>query len=115
MLVFVHIDPPHALQRSFLRGWSAALAARFYADTLAPDPMIHLTGPLDVTLAQNAARQDGAGGIRAWRHALSSELEFDGGPVRRIDSDRPPEVVVREVKTATRDAVADDLPLDADR
>ena len=43
MLVFVRIDPPHALQRSFLRGWSAALAARSYADTLAPDPMIHLT------------------------------------------------------------------------
>jgi len=98
-----------------LRRWSAALEARFYADTPAPDLMIHLTAPLDVTLARSAARQDGAGGVRAWRHALSSELEFDGAPVRRIDTDRPLEVVVREVKTAIRDAVADDLPLEADR
>jgi hypothetical protein len=77
--------------------------------------MIHLTAPLDVTLARNTARQHGAGGVRAWRRALSSELEFDGAPLRRIDTHRPLEVVVREVKTAIRDAVAHDLPLDADR
>jgi thymidylate kinase len=77
------------------------LEARLYEDIPSPDLVVHLTAPLDVTLARNAARDktEPEDYVR-FRHSLSSNLEFDGVPVHRISTDRPLEDVVREVKEA---------------
>lgn len=84
-----------------LRRWLARLEQRLYHDIPAPDLVVHLTAPLDVTLARNAARDktEPEDYVR-FRHSLSSNLEFDGVPVRRVSTDRPLEDVVREVKEA---------------
>ena len=72
-----------------------------YGDIPSPDLFVHLTAPLDVTLARNAARDktEPEDYVR-FRHSLSSNLEFDGVPVHRISTDRSLEDVVREVKEA---------------
>jgi thymidylate kinase len=76
----------------------ARLEERLYRDIPAPDLVFHLTAPLEVTLARNAARskREPEDYVR-FRHALSSRLRFDGAPVYRIDTDRDLEVVVREI------------------
>jgi len=89
-----------------LRRWFAQLETRLYRDIPAPDLVIHLTAPLEVTLARNAARDktEPEDYVR-FRHSLNSSLRFDGALVHHIDTDRPLEVVVREVKGAIRDAL----------
>jgi len=89
----------HLPARDGLRRRLAAMEARLYDDIPPPDLVIHLTAPLDVTLARNAARDktEPERYVR-FRHSLSSDLEFDGVPVHRVSSDRPLEAVVREVK-----------------
>jgi thymidylate kinase len=76
----------------------ARLEERLYRDIPGPDLVFHLTAPLEVTLARNAARskREPEDYVR-FRHALSSRLRFDGAPVHRIDTDRDLEVVVREI------------------
>jgi hypothetical protein len=109
-------SPPHALRGRFpppVVGGARGSLLRRHPCPGSGDPPNRPTRR--DTRSERSPGHDGAGGVRAWRHALSSELEFDGAPVRRIGTDRPLEVVVREVKTAIRDAVADDLPCDADR
>lgn len=91
----------HLPARDRRRRWLTALEARLYEDIPSPDLVVHLTAPLDVTLARNAARDktEPEDYVR-FRHSLSSNLEFDGVPVHRISTDRPLEDVVREVKEA---------------
>jgi len=91
----------HLPARDGRRRWLTALEARLYEDIPSPDLVVHLTAPLDVTLARNAARDktEPEDYVR-FRHSLSSNLEFDGVPVHRISTDRPLEDVVREVKEA---------------
>jgi hypothetical protein len=87
--------------RSLLRRWLVALEARLYHDIPAPDVVIHLTAPLDVTLVRNAARdkKEPEDYVRL-RHSLASTLQFDGAVVHRIDTNRPLDEVVQEVKRA---------------
>jgi thymidylate kinase len=97
-------DGPQLAHRSAsdgLRRWLAATETRLYDQIPAPDLVIHLTAPLEVTLARNAAREktEPEDHVR-FRHSLSSNLEFDGVPVHRIGTDRPIEEVMREVKEA---------------
>lgn len=91
----------HLRARDPLRRRLTALETRLYDDIPPPDLVVHLTAPLDVTLARNAARDktEPEEHVR-FRHALSSDLEFDGVTVRRVSTDRPLEDVVREVKEA---------------
>jgi hypothetical protein len=91
-----HLPAPDPLRRRL-----TALETRLYEDVPPPDLVVHLTAPLDVTLARNAARDktEPEDYVR-FRHALSSSLEFDGAPVRRVATDRPLEEVVREVREA---------------
>lgn len=91
-----HLAAPDPLRR-----WLTALETRLYDDVPAPDLVVHLTAPLDVTLARNAARDktEPEDYVR-FRHALSSGLEFDGVPVHRVATDRSLEEVVRDVKDA---------------
>lgn len=91
----------HLSANDGLRRWLTATESRLYEQIPAPDLVIHLTAPLEVTLARNAAREktEPEDYVR-FRHSLSSNLEFDGVPVRRVSTDRPIEEVVREVKEA---------------
>lgn len=85
--------------RTGVRRWLARTETRLYDDIPAPDLVVYLTAPLEVTLARNEARDktEPEDYVRL-RHALSSGLRFEGVPVHRISTDRPLEVVVQEVK-----------------
>jgi len=84
----------------------AALEGRLYRDIPAPDIVFHLSAPLEVTLARNAARQkkEPEAYVRL-RHATSADLRFEGSVVHRIDTDRAFERVVVEIKDAIREAI----------
>ena len=88
------------------RRWLASLEAHLYHDIPPPDLVIQLTAPLEVTLARNAAREkkEPEDYVRL-RHALSSNIQFDGAVVHQIDTDRPLEAVLRDVKEAIANAL----------
>jgi thymidylate kinase len=77
---------------------------RLYRDIPAPDMVFHLSAPLEVTLARNAARdkQEPEDYVR-FRHALSAKLRFDGAPVYSIDTDRDIALVVGEIEEVIGD------------
>ena len=83
----------------------ARIEGRLYHDIPVPDMVFHLSAPLEVTLARNAARdkQEPEDYVR-FRHALSSRLRFDGAPVHAIDTDRDLEQVVREIEEMIGDS-----------
>jgi thymidylate kinase len=85
----------------------ARMEARLYRGIPAPDMVFHLSAPLEVTLARNAARskQEPEDYVR-FRHALSSRLRFEGAPVYGIDTDRDLELVVREIEEVIGDGRA---------
>ena len=85
----------------------ARVEDRLYRDIPTPDMVFHLSAPLDVTLARNAARgkQEPEDYVR-FRHALTSRLRFDGAPVHVIDTDRDLEQVVREIEEMIGDGRA---------
>jgi thymidylate kinase len=87
-----------------LRRRLADLEVRLYRDIAAPDLVIHLTAPLAVTLARNAARpkREPEDYVRR-RHSMAEGLVFDEALVRRIDSDRELADTVRDVEGAIRD------------
>ena len=72
------ISPSRAV--SSVRRVLAALEDRLYRDIPTPDLVFHLTAPLDVTLARNAARaKNGARRNTCdFRHAIAADLLFDG-------------------------------------
>jgi Thymidylate kinase len=85
--------------RALVRRWLVALETRLYRDIPEPDVVLHLAAPVEVTLARNAAREkrEPEDYVR-FRHSLASNLRFDGTIVHRVDTDRPLEDVVQEVK-----------------
>jgi thymidylate kinase len=87
-------------------GRLASLEARLYRQIPAPALVVRLTAPVDVTLSRNAARGkvEPEEYVRR-RHAMSSKLEFDGAPVLAVDTDRPFDLVLAEVKDAVRGAL----------
>jgi thymidylate kinase len=100
-----HLPSPSG--RFSVRRALARMEGRLYRDIPAPDMVFHLSAPLEVTLARNAARdkQEPEDYVR-FRHALSSRLRFDGAPVYGIDTDRDLELVVREIEEVIRDGRA---------
>jgi len=100
-----HLPMPSA--RFSIRRVLARMEDRLYRDIPAPDMVFHLSAPLEVTLARNAARnkQEPEDYVR-FRHALSSKLRFDGAPVYGIDTDRDLELVVREIEEVIGDGRA---------
>jgi thymidylate kinase len=93
-----HLSPKRMLAR---------LEGRLYQDIPAPTMVFHLTAPLDVTLARNAARgkQEPEDYVR-FRHTVSSRLRFDGTPVYPIDTDRDLDVVIKEIEGVIGDGGA---------
>lgn len=75
------------------------LEKQLYRDTPSPDVVVHLVAPLDVTLARNSAREktEPEDYVRL-RHSKNRDVEFPGVAVHRIDTARPLESVVRDVK-----------------
>ena len=67
-----------------LRRRLAAQEARLYNKMPAPDLVLFLTAPLDVTIERNAAREkvEDEAFVRT-RHALSEHIEFSTAPVGR--------------------------------
>jgi thymidylate kinase len=93
--------------RFSFRRMLARMEDRLYRDIPVPDLVFHLSAPLDVTLARNAARskREPEGYVR-FRHELSSKLRFDGAPVYRVDTDRDLELVVQEIEGVIGDGRA---------
>lgn len=100
-----HLPMPSG--RFSIRRALAKMEDRLYRDIPAPDLVFHLSAPLDVTLARNAARnkREPEGYVR-FRHELSSKLRFDGAPVYRVDTDRDLELVVQEIEGVIGDGRA---------
>jgi len=96
--------PPSRLS---VRRVLAALEDRLYRDIPTPDLVFHLTAPLDVTLARNAARaKNEPEEYVRFRHAISADLRFDGTIVHRIDTDRELRDVLDEIEHAIDEASA---------
>ncbi len=95
---------------STTRGWVRDLQLSFKRVGDADATYMEVTAPLDVTLARNAARAktEPEPYVR-FRHSLSSDLEFDGASVHRVDTDRPLEAVVREVEEVLRQGLSLEL------
>ncbi len=91
---------------SSLRSWLAKIESRLYRQIPEPDLVIFLSAPLEVTLSRNAARdkREPEDYVR-WRHARSTNLEFGKIPVYRINTDRPQEETLLEVKKAVWGAI----------
>jgi thymidylate kinase len=104
-----HLPLPEG--RFAVRRWMSELESRLYREIPRPDLVIHLTAPLDVTLARNAAREktEPEEFVR-FRHPMSEGLEFPGVPMRRIETDRPFETIVQEVRKAIWGALYGDSP-----
>jgi thymidylate kinase len=85
----------------------ARMEDRLYRDIPPPDLVFHLSAPLEVTLARNAARnkREPEDYVR-FRHELSSRLRFDGTPVYRVDTDRDLGLVVQEIEGVIGDGRA---------
>ena len=100
-----HLPMPSG--RFSVRRVLAKMEDRLYRDIPAPDMVFHLSAPLEVTLARNAARnkQEPEDYVR-FRHALSSKLRFDGAPVFGVDTDRDLELVVQEIEEVIGDGRA---------
>jgi thymidylate kinase len=98
---------PMPSRRFSVRRALARIEDHLYRDIPAPDLVFHLSAPLEVTLARNAARNktEPEDYVR-FRHELSSRLRFDGAPVYRIDTDRDLGLVVREIEGVIGDGRA---------
>ena len=98
---------PMPPRRFSLRRVLARMEDRLYRDIPVPDLVFHLSAPLEVTLARNAARnkREPEDYVR-FRHELSSRLRFDGAPVYRVDTDRDLELVVQEIEGVIGDGRA---------
>ena len=84
----------------------ARLEARLYRDIPAPDLVIRLTAPLEVTLERNRSRtkSEPEEYVRS-RHARSAALEFTRTRLATVDTDRPLEAVQREIQRLIWDAL----------
>jgi thymidylate kinase len=84
-----------------VRGWLARHEARLYREIPAPDLVIQLSAPLEVTVLRNAERDktEPEDYVRR-RHAQTSNFDFGQTPVFKIDTDQPVAETVRQVKEA---------------
>jgi thymidylate kinase len=82
-----------------LRRRLAGIEARLYRDVPPADLVIRLTAPLDVTLARNRSRSKSEPEEYVLsRHARSTRLEFERVRVESVNTDRPLEETLRDVR-----------------
>jgi thymidylate kinase len=92
--------------RYSVRRLLARIEARLYREIPAPDLVIYLSAPLEVTISRNARRgkKEPEDYVRR-RHVRSSNLAFGQTPVYRINTDQPFDQTVTEVKKAIWNAL----------
>jgi thymidylate kinase len=92
-------SPGATTKEGGLRRWLVEREARLYRTIVAPDLAIYLTAPLETTLERNRNRQkvEPEEYVRS-RHQRSSNLRFDGVPVRKVRTDRPLDEVLAEIR-----------------
>ena len=94
-----HLPMPSG--RISLRRWLTGLEARLYCEIPDPDLVVHLSAPLEITLARNEAREKTeAEDYVRFRHALSSSPQFDDAAVYKVATDQPLDDSVQEIKQA---------------
>ena len=89
-----------------LRRWLIEREARFYRTIVPPDLAIYLTAPLETTLERNRNRDkvEPEAYVRS-RHERSSNLRFEGVPVRGVRTDRPLDEVLAEIRKLVWEAL----------
>jgi thymidylate kinase len=97
---------PGASANGRLRRWLVEREARLYRTIAPPDLAIYLTAPLETTLERNRNREkvEPEEYVRS-RHERSSNLRFEGVPVRRIHADRPLDEVLAEIRKLVWEAL----------
>jgi hypothetical protein len=97
---------PQSPNRYSVRRLLAQIEARLYREIPAPDLVIYLSAPLEVTVSRNATRgkKEPEDYVRR-RHARSSNLEFGKTPIYKINTDQPLDQIVLEVKRAIWNAL----------
>ena len=90
---------PRPPRRRPLRRLLAHLEARLYQDIPAPDLVVYLTAPLELTLERNRARSkvEDEEYVRQ-RYVRSSERRFERVRVHRVDTSRPLDETTREIR-----------------
>src|SRR6185503_14771925 len=89
-----------------LRRWLIEREARLYRTIVPPDLAIYLTAPLETTLERNRNRDkvEPEAYVRS-RHERSSNLRFEGVPVRGVRTDRPLDEVLAEIRKLVWEAL----------
>lgn len=92
--------------RYSVRHLLARIEARLYREIPAPDLVIYLSAPLEVTISRNATRgkKEPENYVRR-RHARTSNLDFGKTPIHKIGTDQPLDHTVLEVKKAIWNAL----------
>jgi thymidylate kinase len=88
-----------ATDQSRLRRWLVQRESRLYRMIAPPDLAIYLSAPLETTLERNRNRDkvEPEEYVRL-RHERSSNLRFEGAPVRRVATDRSLDEVLAEIR-----------------
>ena len=82
-----------------VRRWLARAEARFYRDIPPPDLVVYVTAPLEVALERNRTRaKSESESYLLSRHARSSNLRFERVPVHTVETNRPFDEVMSDVR-----------------
>lgn len=100
------LGSPGASHQGRLRRWLARRESRLYRMIVPPDLAIYLSAPLETTLERNRNREkvEPEEYVRL-RHERSSNLRFEGVPVRRVATDRPLDEVLAEIRRVVWEAL----------
>ena len=95
-----------ATDQGRFRRWLVERESRLYRTIVAPDLAIYISAPLETTLERNRNREkvEPEEYVRS-RHERSSNLRFEGVPVRRIPTDRPLDDVLAEIRKLVWEAL----------
>ncbi len=87
--------------RLSIRRWLALQETKWYQGVPSPDLVVYLSAPLEVTLLRNATRgkKEPEDYVRQ-RHARSTQLEFENTSVYEINTQKPIDQTILEVKEA---------------
>lgn len=96
--------------------WLVRAETQMYADIPPADVVFHLWAPLDVTLQRNRDREKTEPeDLVRLRHRQAQTLRFDGSPVHRVDTTRPLQQSLHQVRDVVATALAGPgLPAEVD-
>jgi thymidylate kinase len=95
-----------------LLSWLVRTETRLYADIPPADVVFHLWAPLDVTLQRNRDREKTEPeDLVTLRHRQAGTLRFDGCPVHRLDTTRPLDQSLQEVREVVSTLLAGSSPV----